>query len=194
MTSKRTRSPRPWPGEQGFSLLEILVALVLIGLLVGALVPSVISQLGRGETSRIVQDLDAVGEAAQLFRVDVARWPGDPEDLVTEPTGTDEDINENTYPPGLLNKWAGPYFEDATKLKVDGTLETAAGGIIQEAFAKEALSGRDYLVMNVEGLTTEQIAELDLAIDGTAGTSTGRVQQTGSTSAPVLKYYAVPLR
>lgn len=170
------------------------MALVLIGLLVGALVPSVISQLGRGETSRIVQDLDAVGEAAQLFRVDVARWPGDTEDLVVAPTAADEDINESTYPAGLLAKWDGPYFEDATKLTATGTVETAAGGIIQAAFAKEALSARDYLVMNVQGLTAAQIAELDIAIDGTAGTSAGRVQQTGTATEPVLKYFAVPLR
>lgn len=194
MTNKRSRCPWPRSAEQGFSLLEILVALVLIGLVVGALVPSVMGQLSRGETSRLVQDLSAVGEATQLFRVDVARWPGDVEDLVTPVDGTDEDIDESTYPRGLLAKWAGPYFEDATKLTAGGTVETAAGGIIQAAFAKEALSSRDYLVIEVEGLTADQIAELDLAIDGIAGTSAGRVQQTGTSSGPVLKYFAVPLR
>lgn len=173
----------------GFSLLEILVALVLIGLLVGTLAPSVINQLTKGDVSRVVEDLDAVGDAAKMFKVDVRRWPGKLEDLVTRPSSTDQDLDGQTYPSGLLNKWAGPYLELA---EITGSqLGTADGGLIQSDFEIAQLNSLDYLVVTVEGLSQETIDGVDLAVDGEVGPAAGRVQVDDTTpTAPILEYYA----
>src|SRR5687767_7213960 len=111
----------------GFTLLEILVALVLIGLLVGTLVPTVMSNVGRGELNRVHEDLEAINTAAKTFRVDVQRWPGDLEDVVVQPGAADSVLTGGVYPGGLLTKWAGPYLEIGS---VGTGIPTAMGGVV----------------------------------------------------------------
>lgn len=175
----------------GFSLLEILVALVLIGLLVGTLLPSVLGQMGRGEANRIVEDLRAIENAAKTFRVDVNRWPGDLEDLATQisPTSAtppDTVFNSTTgYPAALVSRWEGPYLEGIV-IANGGTLTTAAGGSITENFAVGTLNGATYLTVEVTGLETDAMEEVSEVIDGDTDLNAGRVQNSSGT----LRYFA----
>lgn len=177
----------------GFTLLEILVALVLIGLLVGTLVPAVLNQLSRGEVTRVIEDIGAVGNGVRAFRVDVNRWPGKLEDLMTRPSSTAKDLNEIVYPSGLLARWGGPYLEHANI--EGGQLETADGGLIQSDFESAQIDARDYLVVVVNGLSLGTAEAVDLAVDGEPDYTTGRVRIDDSApNQPVLRHYVVPLR
>lgn len=178
--------------EGGFTLLEVLVALTLIALLVGALAPTVLNQLDRGEENRVVEDLRAVENGAKMFRVDVRRWPGDVEDLTTAVSGTDTDFDSNAYPAGLISQWNGTYLEGV--LVADGgTLSTGGGGTIQDDFVSKTLGGDTYLSIEVTNLTTSTIEAISLAVDGdTDVTDTdagGRVRSDSGT----LVYLAVPV-
>jgi general secretion pathway protein G len=180
--------------NRGFSLLEILVALVLIGLLVGALVPTVLSQLGKGEVNRVVEDLQSVETAAKTFRVDVSRWPADLEDLSNAISSTDSDINGDDYRQGHLGRWAGPYLEGVVIAVEGDTLGTAAGAFIQDAFEIETLNSQDYLTITVTGLTEAMIADVSEVIDGNevvAFDDTGGQIRASST---ILYYLATPIK
>lgn len=187
------QSSRAGQDQGGFTLLEILVALVLIGLLAGALVPAVLNQLNKGETGRVVEDLYTTENAAKAFRVDVKRWPGDIGDLYTRPTTTtDSMITAQPYPAGLVNFWQGPYLERGSASAAG--LPTGAGGTLVDNFGTS--SGR--LVVRVTGLDSAQIIQVNAAIDGanettaTAGTS-GQIRWN-SAATPTLEYIGAALQ
>ena len=182
-------SNRATNARAGFSLMEILVALVLIGLLVGTLAPSVLAQMGRGEVNRIVEDLRAVEKAAKTFRVDVNRWPSDVEDLTTAITATDSVFASGVYPTALLGGWAGPYLEGEV-VADGGTLATAAGGTISDNFASVTLNNATYLTVQVTGLETATMREISEVIDGDTSLTTGQVQAQTTT----LRFLAAPVQ
>lgn len=176
--------------RNGFTLLEILVALVLIGLLVGALVPSVLNQVSKGEVNRVAEDIGTIGDAAKTFRVDVNRWPGDLEDLVIAISSTDTDLDNSAYPAGLQSRWAGPYIEQGEIL--GDTLVTAGGGVIRTDFERAAWGSEDFLRLQVTGLSASTVDDVDLAVDGEANIAQGSIR--ASASRDTLYFYATPVK
>lgn len=188
------RHANPATGSRsGFTLLEILVALVLIGLLVGTLVPAVLNQLGKGEVNRVAEDLRGLETAAKTFRVDVQRWPADLDDLTTAIDGTDAPLTGTSYPAGLLGRWVGPYLE-GTVVPDGDSLATSAGGHIHDNFGVDSLNNQGYLTLAVTGLTLETARGVSVAIDGdtvlSANDTGGRVRVSGDT----LYYLAASTR
>lgn len=184
-------------GSSGFTLLEILVVLVMLGLMVGAIVPNIISQTGKGEINRILRDVTTVEDAAKNFRVDLTRWPGDLEDLQVRPdpaSTSDLDIHGSQYPQGLVNRWSGPYLESVELVNSD-SVSTAAGAHI-DGFLKGTASngyqinGVDYLVLTITGLSADQLAALDREVDGAGGVAAGRLHTSSSTAY----YLTAPLQ
>jgi general secretion pathway protein G len=151
--------------RSGFTLLEILVALALIGLLAGALVPTVLNQLGKGESNRFVEDLRSVGEATKLFRADVSRWPDSVGHLVQQPAAAALDLTGQTIPAGGLSRWGGPYLERSS-LQTDGSLPTAAGATIGGDFEQITWNGSPYLAIRVAGVTQTQARAVSQVVDG----------------------------
>jgi type II secretion system protein G len=147
----------------GFTLLEILVALVLIGLLVGTLVPTVMNNVGRGEVNRVQEDLEAVNTASKTFRVDVQRWPGDLEDIVVQPTATDSVLTGGLYPAGLLTKWAGPYLELGS---VGAGIPTALGGTVLNRLAQTSWNGKNFVTIKVLNVSQTDAHTLSARVDG----------------------------
>jgi general secretion pathway protein G len=83
----------------GFTLVELLVVLVILGLLAGLVGPRVFNQLGgaKGKTAAVqIKDLE---QAADLFRLDVGRYPAPNEGLAALET------NPNA------SGWNGPYLK-----------------------------------------------------------------------------------
>jgi general secretion pathway protein G len=87
---------------RGFTLLEVLVVLVIIGLLVGVVAPRFFSQVGKSEARVARVQLDALAKALEQYRIDTGRYPS-PEQglaaLVKAPEGE--------------ARWAGPYLTQA---------------------------------------------------------------------------------
>lgn len=84
---------------KGFTLLELLVVMVIIGLLAGYVGPKYFSQIGKSEVKAARAQIDALGKAADQFRLDVGRYPTTEEGLATLITR-----------PSNLPKWDGPYL------------------------------------------------------------------------------------
>ena len=86
----------------GFTLLELLVVMVIIGLLAGFVAPRYFSQVGKSRVKAASAQLDALDKALEQFRIDVGRLPSTEEGLAAL----------NTAPPGITN-WEGPYLKKA---------------------------------------------------------------------------------
>jgi general secretion pathway protein G len=59
----------------GFTLIEIMVVVVIIGLLVGIVAPNVMERLSRAEIQRAEADIDSIATALDFFRMDHYRYP-----------------------------------------------------------------------------------------------------------------------
>lgn len=85
--------------QVGFTLLELLVVMVIIGLLAGYVGPKYFSQIGKSEMKATHAQIDALGKALDQFRLDVGRYPS-----------AEEGLAVLTARPANLPKWDGPYL------------------------------------------------------------------------------------
>jgi general secretion pathway protein G len=67
--------------HRGFTLLELLVVIVIIGLLAGYVAPRYFSQVGRSEVQVARAQLEAFEKALDQFRLEHRRYPSTEEGL-----------------------------------------------------------------------------------------------------------------
>lgn len=84
----------------GFTLIELLVVLVILGLLAGLVGPRVMKYLGGAKSDTARLQIEDMGAALDLYRLEVGRYPTSQEGL--------EALVEQ--PPGV-NRWNGPYLK-----------------------------------------------------------------------------------
>ncbi|PRC90607.1 Prepilin-type N-terminal cleavage/methylation domain [Solimicrobium silvestre] len=65
----------------GFTLLELLVVIVIIGLLAAYVGPKYFAQLGKSEVTIAKSQIEAFDKAVDTFRLDVGRFPTSEEGL-----------------------------------------------------------------------------------------------------------------
>jgi general secretion pathway protein G len=85
---------------RGFTLLELLVVMVIIGMLAGFVAPRFFAQIGKSETKVARAQLDALEKALDQYRLDVGGYPSSEQGLVA--------LMER---PAGLAKWSGPYLK-----------------------------------------------------------------------------------
>ena len=100
MCSFVTRSKRVHT-QRGFTLLELLVVILIIGLLTGIVAPRFLSQISKSEVTTAKAQIDAFDKALQAFRIDVGRYPSASEGLQVLVTA-----------PANEPRWRGPYLKD----------------------------------------------------------------------------------
>ncbi len=77
--------------QRGFSLIEIMVVVVIIGLLAAIIAPNVIGNIDRALVTRAQSDIRSIETALNLYRLDNFRYPSTEEGLsalVTSPGET----------------------------------------------------------------------------------------------------------
>lgn len=99
MRTGDTRTPR---FHRGFTLLELLVVLVILGLLVGYVAPRYFGQVGKSEIKVARAQIKALEDALDQYRLDVGRYPTTEQGLAAL----------NTQPSGET-RWQGPYLKKA---------------------------------------------------------------------------------
>jgi general secretion pathway protein G len=88
------------PGRcRGFTLLELLVVMVIIGLLAGYVAPQYFSQIGKSEVKVARAQIDALAKALDQFRLDTGHYPSVEQGLAALVTRPQNEA-----------KWDGPYL------------------------------------------------------------------------------------
>jgi general secretion pathway protein G len=95
---KSTDTPMHRHGERGFTLLELLVVITIMGLLAYLVVPSVMRQLTGAKQQIAKQGIQSLTTILDLYKLDVGSYPTTEQGLqalVTQPSG--------------VTNWHGPY-------------------------------------------------------------------------------------
>jgi general secretion pathway protein G len=74
---------------RGFTLIEIMVVVVIIGLLAAVIVPQVVSKVDEARVAKAKQDIASMETALTMFRLDNSKYPGTDQglaSLTTQPT------------------------------------------------------------------------------------------------------------
>jgi len=89
----------------GFTLLELLVVVVIIGLLAGYVAPRYFSQVGKSEVQVARAQIDAFDKALDQYRLDLRRYPT-----------TEQGLKALVERPAGEAQWNGPYLRKTVPL------------------------------------------------------------------------------
>lgn len=97
---KHSSLGRPKGRAAGFTLLELLVVILIIGLLTGIVGPRFLGQIGRSEVTAARAQLDAFDKALQAYRIDTGHFPS-----------TSHGLQALVIAPSEETRWRGPYLK-----------------------------------------------------------------------------------
>jgi general secretion pathway protein G len=110
--------------KAGFTLLELLVVILIIGLLTSIVAPRFLGQVSRSEVTTARAQIESLEKALQAYRLDTGRFPTSSQGLralMTQPS--DE------------SRWRGPYLQDEVPLDPWGS---------PYQYRSPGANGRDY--------------------------------------------------
>lgn len=96
---------RDFGRSDGFTLLELLVVIVIIGMLAAYVGPRYFSQLGKSERSTAKAQIESFGKALDAYRLDTGHYPS-----------TERGLQALVAKPSDEPKWNGPYLQKAVPL------------------------------------------------------------------------------
>ena len=86
--------------QLGFTLLELLVVMVIIGLLASYVGPKYFAQIGKSEVKTAKAQIDSLGKALDQYRLDTGHYPS-----------TENGLAALNATPANESKWNGPYLQ-----------------------------------------------------------------------------------
>lgn len=84
----------------GFTLIELMVVMIILGLLAALVAPKVFNKLGKANTNAAYAQIELLGTALDSFRLDVGRYPT-----------TSEGLEALIKPVSGVDGWNGPYLK-----------------------------------------------------------------------------------
>src|SRR5580765_6595632 len=90
----------PGSRDAGFTILEILVVVAIIGLLIGLVAPAALRQLGGARVSIAKQSIERLGMVLDLYSLDMGSFPS-----------TEEGLTALVQKPAGATNWNGPYLK-----------------------------------------------------------------------------------
>jgi general secretion pathway protein G len=98
-TACRVIPPRR-TGSAGFTLLEILVVIAILGLLIGLVAPAALRQLSGARASVVKQSIERISSVLDLYKLDVGSYPS-----------TEQGLAALVQKPSGAGNWNGPYLK-----------------------------------------------------------------------------------
>src|SRR6202034_673827 len=97
LRNRRRRSSRH--GERGFTLVEILVVITIIGLIMALVGPRVLNYLGEAKVKAAKIQIESFSSTLDLYYLDMGRYPG-----------SSDGLTALVARPGNAQEWTGPYL------------------------------------------------------------------------------------
>lgn len=171
--------------RRGFTLIEIMVALMILSGLIAIMVPVVMDQSRRGDPTRLSSDLAGLSSSLAMFRAQTLAIPDDLEDLANPLGLLDRQLDGRPYSPSMAARWNGPYLDTPMEEWGAGdpfspdSLPTGYRAYIApvlalyDAFTNDSLprtaaANANFVAIIVRGLTPAEFEALNDMIDGTA--------------------------
>ncbi len=88
--------------EDGFTLVEVMVTLVIIGLLTTFVVLNVLPAQGKAQVQKVRGDISAIETALEMYKLDQFNYP-------TEQEGLDALVTGGLIKKMSLDPWGNPY-------------------------------------------------------------------------------------
>lgn len=96
----RKKFKRVLLNHDGFTLLELLIVMIIIGLLAALIGPKMIGRVGESRQTVAKQQIEGFSSALEMYKLDTTKYPAQEqglEALITEPQG--------------VSNWKGPYLK-----------------------------------------------------------------------------------
>lgn len=171
--------------RRGFTLIEIMVALMILSGLLAIMVPVVMDQSRRGDPTRVGGDVNAISSALSMFRAHTLTVPDDLEDLANPITVADRQITAIPYSSSQIGRWNGPYLD--TPMEERGAADPTSpdsiptgfkafiapvlalyDGLRNDSLPLTAASDANFVALIIRGLDPEEFERLNDLIDGDA--------------------------
>ncbi len=205
----------------GFTLIEVLVTVVVIGVLAAVVIPAVTAQVSAGDSSRVSNDLNNLRTGIENFDIAVRQFPGDVDDLVNRPgtgissTGANVDADADSVTYTATTLWAGPYVEATVPAGASSSTWPNARVVamntgyaatinnklwdcnINSTAAGCTTTSPNYVAIEVNNLSAAQAAILETLLDAAGGTptsTTGKWRFLSDAVSSTGWYFATPTR
>jgi general secretion pathway protein G len=105
-------------GERGFTLIEIMVVVIIIGLLAAVIVPQVIDKVEQARITKAKADIQGIETALQMYRLDNSKYPTTDQGLKALTVQPTDPSIRHWRPGGYLARiskdpWGGEYQYEA---------------------------------------------------------------------------------
>ena len=170
--------------RSGFTLPEVLVTVAIVAVLAAVVVPTVTSQLGKGDAPALASSIGSLRTGVTAFVSDVRKFPRRLSHLTTAITSTDSSLFANQPYGNAANKWKGPYA--SFSLTAGDSL--ALGMDLKAQDSLRVLD--DQIEVWLSGVTANaEMLRIDTLIDNATGAAAGSLRWTPSgNSATLMKY------
>lgn len=163
-------------GRPGFTFIELVVSLAVLGLLAAVLLPQTVGRLSRGETAALANNLQSITGSIQRFRDDVGRYPDSLTHLAALASGR-RDLCGRIISAADHARWSGPYLNrqlPAAGLP-SGTSVISAKLTRDPATITGGITAAN-MTVTVRGVDLEVANEMEAAFDGNANPAEGTVR------------------
>lgn len=92
--------------QRGFTLLEIVIVLIILGTVMAFVAPRIFGNLGKANQAMAKSRIEQISGQLEIFKLEVGRYPN-----------SNEGLRSLMEKPAGMDKWNGPYVKDASILK-----------------------------------------------------------------------------
>lgn len=162
----------------GFTLVEVLTALVIVVLLAAVVIPTVMGRIDDSNVRREAADLSTMAQAVMTYHDHVGMWPSSLLQLVVAPVAGANNICGNAHAAKDVARWKGPYV----------TAEIPATGIVIEtdtidvALAQNTSASPTVLQITLKNPSVATNTAIQEILDNDTDPATGRIRWTISPS------------